>query len=206
MAENSQNNKPFSGWSITQSNYKNNQRYFLLEQKAIFKKIRLEGGIPVFTEMVNELVCNALGKRLGIPIVNTILGVLPTQGIGLFSILLGEQPFNPNDINLKNNISNISKLKDLFVFDQWIYNDDRKAVHIMIGAEPTAPEVPVLYAYDHGHTLNGYLGEKWTLETLTDDILKKPGQVLFDSDITSFSELKLIISQIPKSFFLCFNN
>ena len=196
MAENSQSSRSLSGWKISQPNYKNNQRYFLLEQKAVFKKIRLQGGIPVFTEMVNELVCNSLGKRLDIPVVDTILGVLPTQGIGLFSIVLGEQPFDPTDTNMINNISNSSKLKDLFVFDQWIYNDDRKAVHIMRGTEPTAPGVLVLYAYDHGHTLNGYLGEKWTVDTLTDDILKTPGQVIFDSHISSYSELEPTISKI----------
>lgn len=198
MAESSQNNKPFSGWSITKSNYKNNQRYFLLEQKAIFKTIRLAGSVPIFTEIINELVCHALGKRLGIPIVNTILGVLPTKGIGLFSILLGEQPFNPSDTKLKSSISNILKLKNLFVFDQWINNDDRKAEHIMIGTEPISPDVLVLYGYDHGHTLNGYDGKKWTLETLTDDILKTPGQVQFDSDISSYSELGPTISQIQE--------
>jgi len=192
--EESQSSRPLSGWNIIQPNYQNNPRYFLLEQKAVFKKIRLESGKPIFTEMINEIICNSLGKRLGIPIVSTILGVLPTQGIGLFSILIGEQSFNPEDENL-NRFSNIAKLKELFVFDQWIYNDDRKAMHIKTGIEPASND-EVLYAYDHGHTLNGYQGERWTIETLTDEVLKIPSQVLFDSKINNYDELKSTISNI----------
>jgi len=196
LANESQNDQPFAGWAIIQPSYKGNPRYFLVGSKAIFKQIRVEGGKMLFVEMLNELVCHSLGKRLGIPLVNTILGILPTQGLGLFSILLGEQPFNPNDANLKSEISNISKLKELFVFDQWIYNDDRRADHIMIGSEPTLPNIKVLYALDNGHTLNGYNGQKWTLETLNDDILKAVGQVCFDSGISNYTELANIISKI----------
>lgn len=196
LAENIPNDHHLAGWGIIQSSYRGNARYFLVQGRAVFKKIRVEGGIIQFVEMVNELICNSLGKRIGIPLVNTFLGILPQEGIGLFSILLGEQPYNPTDQGLKSQIQNHNKLKDLFVFDQWIFNDDRRADHIMIGEEPTKPGKRLLYAYDHGHTLNGYQGQKWTLETLTDEILKSIGQVLFDSEINSYAELSDVISRI----------
>lgn len=196
MAENPKNNHHLAGWSVAQEVYKGNPRYFLVQGRAIFKKIRVEGGIIQFVEMSNELICNSLGKHIGIPLVTTFLGILPSEGIGLFSIVIGEQPFNPSDSNLKSQITNLNKLKDLFVFDQWIFNDDRRADHIMIGAEPTEPTKQILYAYDHGHTLNGYQGQKWTLETLSDDVLKSVGQVIFDSGINNYAELTETISRI----------
>ena len=83
MVEKSQNEQPLTGYAITQPNYKNNPRYFLIERKAIFKKVRVEGGSALFVEMANELVCNSLGISLGMPLVPTFLGVLPSQGVGL---------------------------------------------------------------------------------------------------------------------------
>jgi len=196
LAENPQNDHHLAGWSIAQASYRNNPRYFLVHGNAIFKKIRVEGGSFQFVEMSNELICNSLGKRVGVPLVTTFLGILPPEGVGLFSIVIGEQPFNPSDNELKLKITNVNKLKDLFVFDQWIFNDDRRADHIIVGTEPTRPDKQILYAYDHGHTLNGYQGQKWTSETLTDDVLKSVGQVIFDSGIINYGELVEVISRI----------
>lgn len=117
------------------------------------------------------------------------------QGLGLFSFLLGEREFTQQDIDPESKISNLSKLKDLFVFDQWIFNDDRAMRHIIVGTEPSSPASTVLYAYDHGHTLNGYKGQKWTTASLTDEQTKAIGQVYFDSGIKGYTELEDIIAK-----------
>ena len=135
MAENFHNKDQLTGWKITQENYKGNTRYFVVESKAIFKTIRVEGKKRLFIELFNELVCNLLAKHLSIPVVTTFLGVMPSKGLGLFSIMLGETPFDPENKEFETTISNYKKLKELFVFDQWIYNDDRKIEHIMIGSD-----------------------------------------------------------------------
>ncbi|MGD0329184.1 MAG: hypothetical protein ABSB40_01915 [Nitrososphaeria archaeon] len=54
----------------------------------------------------------------------------------------------------------------------------------------------VLYAFGQGNTLNGYKGQKWTLETLTDNICKQAARTFFDSGIKNYTELADIISRI----------
>jgi len=187
---------PLSGWAITQTNYRGNPRYFAVRVGAIFKKVREENGRPVLTEISNELICNELGNRLGMPFVPTLFGVLPGQGLGLYSFLLGEREFNPQDVELRGKIKNLQKLKDLFVFDQWVINDDRAPRHIVVGEEPTIPGVLYLYAYDNGHTLNGYNGQKWTSEAFSEPSARLIGQTLFDSGITAYQELQGAVSKI----------
>lgn len=196
MAGNPPSSDPISGWEISQPNYLNNPRYAVVKGKALFKQVRVENGRRLYIELVNELICNEFAGRVGVPVVPTFVGVIPGLGSGLLSIMLGEQDFNPADSAGNSSISNIGKLKTLFVFDQWVFNDDRKVQHIRVGNEPGRPEVKLLYAFDHGHTLNGYNGKKWTLASFSDKVAASVAQVLFDSGISSFSELAGPISRI----------
>jgi len=187
---------PFSGWRITQESYHGNPRYFRVNRTAIFKTIRVENEVRVFEEILNELVCVSIARELEVPVAESSLGELAGRGLGVYSILLGEEFLNPSDSTQHAKIVNYSKLKDLFVFDQFVINDDRRPDHIIVSVDSTNPDLRFLYGIDQGHTLNGYKGQKWTSSVFGDAEASSVAPVNFDSGVTNVDEVDPCLRRI----------
>jgi len=89
-------------------------------------------------------------------------------------------------------ITNLEKLQDLFVFDQWIFNEDRRTDHVKLGTDQKDSTKLCVYGIDHGHTLNGYKGGKWTEASFTEDVARTISPVQFDPGIARLSETKSV--------------
>ncbi|MGI0026792.1 MAG: hypothetical protein ACREAD_03000 [Nitrosopumilaceae archaeon] len=183
-------------WIVKEENYQGNTRYHKVEKVALFKIAREEQGEKILTEMANEIICWEFGKRLEIPIAEIFLGVLTGKGLGLFSIWVGTQPLNVEDKNQISNLSNYDKLKELFVFDQWVYNYDRGQRHFVTGQDPTNAGKLITKGIDHGHTLNDYNGTK--LQSNANLLLEPASGFYFDGSFNNTLELKPIVEKIEK--------
>ena len=155
-----------------------NERVFELKSKensrnkAFFKKPRSKNSACKSIFLINELTCYYLGTRLDFPI-NKVLVASFLDEIGLFSPNFfqenlmqfyvpvhksssdPEYNFDGNFYTIKpdgmQQILGLHKLKQLFVFDQWIYALDRRPNNVML--ERQYDEL-YLWAVDHEHTLN----------------------------------------------------
>lgn len=188
---------PYTGYRVKTPNYKGNSRYFLLERNVIFKTLREEQGKKLYEEILNELVCFNFGLRLGIPIATTTFEKVEGNGLGLCSVVIGEEEFRPTDQSQKSTITNLDQLKTIFVFDQWVFNTDRQPRHIILGDEPNANQRKILYAIDHGHTLNDYKGGRWSPASFTQqEAEKKAEPIYFDYGVRSISEITEAINSV----------
>ena len=187
-------NQSSRSWVIQQNSYKGNQRYYKVGcdgTVAIFKSARVENGRILWIEMSNELICHKLGKFVGAPVADVSLGDLPGKGTGLFSYWAGDKEFNPQADTLGRVVSNIDKLKDLYVFDQWTFNYNRQARHVLLDKAINGSYT--LTAIDHGHTLNDYKGNKMEAHP---EFRLEPSQTYFNVGFNSLSELEEAIQRI----------
>ncbi len=181
-------------WTIKEENYQENVRYHKVEKVALFKMVREEQGNKVLTEMANEIICWELGKGLEVHIAEIFLGVFSLKGLGLFSIWVGKDPLNIQDPNQTSNLSNYSKLKELFVFDQWVYNFDRGQRHFVVGEDHQNTGKLIVKGIDHGHSLNDYNGQK--LQANPQLLLEPASGFYFDGGFSNTLELKNIVEKI----------
>jgi len=107
----------------------------------------------VFHDIVAELICSKLGERLrlSIPPMTGHCDDSLGSGFGLVSEYLGEKRFSKDsDISL---IINTDELPRLFVFEQWVLNDDDKFDHFVL--QPVGEKFR-LWIIDHGHSLHAW--------------------------------------------------
>jgi len=143
-----------------------------LDIKAFFKKPRSKHPVHKSIFFVNELTCYHLGICLNFPI-NRVLMASFQDEIGLFSYFFEDNLLqfydsvykhssNPNynfdgcfyiiKSHEVQHIMRLDALKELFVFDQWVYALDRRPNNVMV--ERCKNNNSRLWAVDHEHSLN----------------------------------------------------
>lgn len=140
---------------ITDPAFRGNPRWAIGEQKLVMKQPRLDGDTPMVEEWVCELTCSRLGAAIGVPVaracIEAVPGGLPRLGSVVHSFHCYQQV--PADARLR--IANLDQMPGLFVFDQLVFNADRREDHIFLTGDPAAETNVQFYGVDHGHTLLG---------------------------------------------------
>ena len=174
---------------ITTPSYRGNPRYAVGEERLFLKAPREDNGRILIEEWLNELVCNRLAKRLGLAVADMSLKKLADGRVMLASSIHSEVSLQQIPPENRSQIANIDDLVGLLVFDQLVFNSDRREDHVMLTGDPRATNGARWYAIDHGHTLHGPDGGGVTLE-MVDSLSKAPIVPNFDYRVSSFSALR----------------
>lgn len=144
-----------SGVRITDPAYRGSPRHALGEEHVVLKAPRHDGTRELVEELLNEVVAYRLAVRLGIPVPKTTVEAMGDGRLLLASVKYSEVGLDTIPLEARVRILNISELPGLAVFDQLIFNTDRREDHVMLTGDPRASESVRWYAIDHGHALHG---------------------------------------------------
>lgn len=188
---------PPSAVRITVSRFRDSERHALGEESLVLKAPRRSGARKLVEEWLNELVCHRLALRIGIPAAETSVKRMADGELFLGSVRHSDIGLNSIPQASRDQIVNIHILPGLLVFDQLVFNSDRREDHIMLTGDPGMSEDARWYAIDHGHTFHGPNGAGVTLEMI-EGIAEELAPIKIDYRIERFSDLDRWLERVTQ--------
>jgi hypothetical protein len=165
--------------------------------KGKFKQPRDQGPRKLI-EVSNELIVYELGRVTGLPVPPTFLTSISGR-IGVVSLI--ESTINWSHIasgKHQSSVINLDLFRQLLPFDVWIANTDRSlgSTHHVIVKQ--IGDKFSFYPIDSSHTLNGYIGEVWTLENVSDTSRHHAQGYshVSEPEISHYSQLEPMVAKI----------
>ena len=182
---------------ITDPQYRGSPRHAIAEEKFVLKQPRMDGERELVEEVVNELVAYRLGLRLGLPVPETTAKPMENGEIRIASAFYSAIDLQHTSPEARLRIANIEDLPGLLVFDQFIFNTDRREDHIMLTSDPMTTNNARWYPIDHGHALFGPSSASVTMETIMLRVMEL-APVGVDYRVIAFSALEPWIERVGR--------
>ena len=173
---------------VVDATYKGSARHLLAEERYVVKFPRREGETELVEEWFNELFAHDVGVQLGIPVPETHLLLMPNGKLGLASSLHSTFDLATTPPSLWAKVSNIQSLPSLFVFDQFVFNGDRRLDHVVLTGNPGSDENVQWYAIDHGHALFSPSGGGVTLDRI-EEFANRLVEIRMNYQVRTFADL-----------------